>query len=125
MNKRIEIIINKLKIKQMEFAQRIGVSQAYISKLIKDKSEKIPSDSLIKLICKEFNVNENWFRTGEGEMFVQEQAKDLFFALGKSYPDMSEIEKNIMIAYLELPQEKKDVFTDWLKRVIELEKEKP
>lgn len=28
-----------------------------------------PIDSIVSLICREFNVNEKWLRTGEGEMF--------------------------------------------------------
>ena len=30
-----------------------------------------PIDAVLSLLCKEFNVNENWLRTGEGEMFEQ------------------------------------------------------
>ena len=30
-----------------------------------------PIDAVISLICKQHNVNENWIRSGEGEMFEQ------------------------------------------------------
>ena len=30
---------------------------------------RTPTDAVLKSICREFNVNENWLRTGEGEMF--------------------------------------------------------
>ena len=29
-----------------------------------------PSDAIIHSMCREFNVNENWLRSGEGEMFL-------------------------------------------------------
>ena len=53
-----------------EFARSIKVTPAYISKLSKNP-ESVPSDRTIYDICREFNVNETWLRTGEGEMFVQ------------------------------------------------------
>ena len=30
---------------------------------------KVPSDRTITDICREYNVNEDWLRTGNGEMF--------------------------------------------------------
>lgn len=67
MNERIRALIKALKIKQSEFAQRIGVSRPFVSELC--SGAKNPSDRTIADICREFNVNEHWLRTGEGEMF--------------------------------------------------------
>ena len=53
-----------------EFARKISVTPAYISKMSK-QPDSVPSDRTIADICREFNVNEEWLRTGEGEMFVQ------------------------------------------------------
>lgn len=53
-----------------KFARQLNVTPAYISKLCKDK-ENIPSDRTIADICREFNVNENWLRTGRGDPYIQ------------------------------------------------------
>lgn len=68
MNERIRSLIKALKIKQAEFAQRIGVSRPFVSELC--SGAKNPSDRTIADICREFGVNEHWLRTGEGNMFV-------------------------------------------------------
>ncbi|MFR8457518.1 MAG: helix-turn-helix domain-containing protein [Oscillospiraceae bacterium] len=67
-NERIRSLIKALKIKQAEFAQRIGVSRPFVSELC--SGAKNPSDRTIADICREFGVNEHWLRTGEGDMFV-------------------------------------------------------
>lgn len=67
MNERIRALIKALKIKQAEFAQRLGVSRPFVSELC--SGAKNPSDRTISDICREFGVNEHWLRTGEGEMF--------------------------------------------------------
>lgn len=69
MNTRIRELIKALGLKQAEFAQRLGVSRPFVSELC--SGSKNPSDRTIQDICREFNVNEHWLRTGEGEMFVQ------------------------------------------------------
>lgn len=67
---RIMQVVNKSGGNKSEFARRINVTPAYISKLGKDPNS-IPSDRTIADICREFNVNETWLHTGEGEMFVK------------------------------------------------------
>lgn len=69
MNTRIEQVIAALNIKKVDFASRLGVSQPFVSEMCSGR--KAPSDRTISDICREFNVNETWLRTGEGEMFNQ------------------------------------------------------
>lgn len=67
--KQIKELIKTKGLKQVEFANRIKVDQSYISKLLSEKSDAIPSDRLIDDICKEFEVNEEWLRIRQGDMF--------------------------------------------------------
>lgn len=60
--------------KKTEFAQKLNISQAYVSQLC--SGIKMPSDRTISDICREFDVNEHWLRTGEGEMFIQKSPGD-------------------------------------------------
>lgn len=66
---RIEELVSTLNITKTAFAEKIKVTQPYISKLISGNG--IPSDRLIEDICEKFDVDENWLRTGEGEMYIQ------------------------------------------------------
>lgn len=54
---------------QDKFAERLGVTGAAISRI--ESGMRNITDATIKSICREFDVNETWLRTGEGEMFVQ------------------------------------------------------
>ncbi len=58
-----------------EFARKVGLTPAYISKLGK-QPDAVPSDRTIADICREFNVNEEWLRTGKGEMFIPKSRTD-------------------------------------------------
>lgn len=52
-----------------KFASELGVSAAFVSQIC--TGVRGPSDRTIADICRIFNVNEQWLRTGEGEMLVQ------------------------------------------------------
>jgi transcriptional regulator with XRE-family HTH domain len=57
-----------LKLKQLEFAERLGIKQSNLSNI--ETGYSGISDANIRLICITFNVNEAWLRSGEGPVFV-------------------------------------------------------
>lgn len=59
---------NDKKMTQEEFGKRIGAARNTIANY--ETGNRTPSNAVITSICREFNVNENWLRTGEGEMFL-------------------------------------------------------
>ena len=69
MNTRIKAIRKHFDLTQQEFADRLKVSRSNIATYETGKSSL--SDSTVALICNEFNINETWLRTGEGEMLKQ------------------------------------------------------
>lgn len=60
---------NILGLTQEKFAESIGLKRNTIA--MYEIGDKIPSERTIKDICREFNVNETWLRTGEGEMLKE------------------------------------------------------
>ena len=73
MKERIRKLRKALDLTQREFAERIGMKGNTIATY--EMGRAFPSDPTINNICKEFNVNEHWLRTGAGEMFIQ-QSRD-------------------------------------------------
>jgi len=65
---RIDLLIKQKEKNRSKFAERIGVTPAYITMLIAGKNE--PSDLVITSICREYRVQEAWLREGTGPMFV-------------------------------------------------------
>lgn len=68
MKDRIKKIRKELDLTQQEFADRIGIKRGGIANYEIGRNE--PADSVISLICREFNVSEKWLRYGEGDMFL-------------------------------------------------------
>lgn len=66
---RLKKLRKTLDLTQQAFADRIGMKQNTIAQY--EMGRTIPSDAIIFSICREFNVNENWLRTGEGDMFME------------------------------------------------------
>lgn len=94
-----EIRVNN-HLNQSEFAENIGIGQAALSAL--EKGIRNVTDRNIVLICENFNVNEHWLRTGEGEMFVKTDDA-LLTQLSNQYK-LNEVEHKILQAYLRLDE---------------------
>lgn len=67
LNTRLKELRNHLGLSQKDFGSKIFLSQDHISSL--EKGRRSITDRSIKNICNEFNVNEEWLRSGKGSMF--------------------------------------------------------
>lgn len=74
-NERIGEVVARSGLSKTAFAQKIKVSQQYVSKLV---STGVPSDRTIADICREFGVNELWLRHGDegGPMFAPRSRRE-------------------------------------------------
>lgn len=52
---------------QDAFAEKLNLSKNFVWML--EKGERTASDRTISDICREFGINEEWLRTGKGEMY--------------------------------------------------------
>lgn len=59
---------------QTDFGSKIGVKQGTVAGW--ENGVRIPSDSTILSICREYNVNEDWLRTGQGEKYLRLSRKE-------------------------------------------------
>jgi len=66
-NKRIREIRDTIGFTQAVFAKQIAISTSYLGGI--ELNARVANERIIRLIVTEFNVNEQWLRTGEGEMF--------------------------------------------------------
>ena len=82
MNSRIKELRNLLHLSQEEFANKIGLKQGSLSDLETGRAKIV--DRIIILICSQFNVNEKWLKTGEGEIFNTKKNYDEFFLIFKN-----------------------------------------
>lgn len=58
------------------FGKRLGVSRDTINNIERNRLARPEQKlSLLKLMCKEFNVSEKWLLDGEGEMFVSDETE--------------------------------------------------
>lgn len=107
------------KMSQETFAERLGVSRSVIKNIelnaLARPEQKMP---LYKLICTEFNVNEKWLLTGEGDIFsleldentmlveqilndVESPFKSLIFDIMKIYNSLDQTSKIVINNFIE------------------------
>lgn len=69
MENRIRALRKALNLTQAEFADKIGSVQNTITGY--ETGRRVPSNQVLALIARTFNVNETWLRAGEGQMFKE------------------------------------------------------
>ena len=76
-NERVKEVRLAKRLTLEEFGTALGVQKSAISKI--ERGENNLTDQMRRSICREFMVNEDWLRTGDGKMFL-EQAPDELIA---------------------------------------------
>ena len=99
MHDRIKAVRKELGLNQTDFGQKIGVKQGSVAAY--ESGSRSPLDSVIVSICREFNVNERWLRTGEGEMFLElSRADEIAAYVGRVLKDESAFYQQKLLLFL-------------------------
>ena len=107
-----------LHLSQTEFGERLGVSRSVINNIelnaLARPEQKL---SLIKLMCREFSVNEDWLLNGAEPMFIEADAFSLDSFVKEH--NATDLELEILKAYFELKAEDRKKLIEHFKSRLE------
>lgn len=113
MNERVKLLRKTLKLSGEKFGEKIGVKRSAISQIETGKNNL--SDQIIKNICTVYNVNEEWLRTGDGEMFIE--TKESFLNnISKQY-SLDDLDIKIIESYLNLSPYGREFIKNYIKSI--------
>ena len=99
MNERIKQLRKYLGLNQTDFGSRIGIKQTSIANY--ESGTRVPLDTVVASICREFGVSEQWLRTGTGEMFPpRTRAQEIADFAADLLSDEPESTRSVVISYL-------------------------
>lgn len=106
LNERISWLIKELNITKTAFADKLNVSQAFVSQICSGVRQ--PSDRTLADISREFSVSEEWLRTGKGKPFIEVSPdEELDYILGQIGAGADETIVRIIRAYWKLDEKEK------------------
>lgn len=107
MKERIKQIRKKNKMTQVEFGEKVGVKGNTITNY--ETGLRKPTDAVVLSICREFNINEDWLRTGNGEM-QRNIGDDDFSKISTIIGEKDPKARQAIITYWNLSDEDKKLF---------------
>lgn len=117
MKERIRKLRKHFDLTQQEFADRLGIKRGAIANYELGRNE--PVDSVVSLICREFDVNEDWLRNGTGgpdNMFVPKSVDELD-SLSKKY-NLSNADQVLIKKYVNLKSSSREMIINFLTDVV-------
>lgn len=118
MNKRIRELRKALGLNQTDFGEKIGIKQGSIAGY--ESGSRTPIDSVVLSMCREFNVNEEWLRTGDGEMFNPVSQEDEFMrAATELRIEKEEGAMQALIEYWKMTPEQRKLIKDFILSIAE------
>lgn len=125
LNQRIKQLRRNLDLTQQDFAERIGLKQNSIA-LIESGKRNISNQAVLS-ICREFNVNETWLRTGEGEMFnALSRDEQIAYRLGAMLAGQGDtIQKRLIAALSDLDESEWAAVEAFARKLVEQSRDAP
>lgn len=125
MNERIKQIRKSFNMNQTDFGAKIGVKQGTVTGY--EKGIRTPTDAVILSICREFDINEEWLRTGNGEMkLISSEDDEVMKYVGLLLKDKEDFVaqkiKRFIIGYEKLDAEDRKVVENLMRQIFEDEK---
>lgn len=110
---RVKQLRESLELSQSDFASKIYLERSTVSLI--ERQQRNVTDRTIKDICREFNVNEQWLRTGEGTMFNEiPRESEIGKYIGQVLKSDDDFIKNYIISYMSLDEKSKKIVRDFL-----------
>jgi transcriptional regulator with XRE-family HTH domain len=104
-NRRIKQVREALNMTQAAFSRVISLSSGYLAGVEVEKRKV--NDRLVKLICSSFTVNEQWLRTGTGDMFAS-AGNEMFIKLAGLFKELGPKYRRYILKEIELLLEMQD-----------------
>ena len=112
LGERIKKVRRSLDLTQREFGERISIKQNSVAQIEMGRNT---SDQTIVSICREFNVNETWLRTGEGEPF-KKTPDSIAGRLAVEF-GLDEFLQSVVSEYLKLNAEQRKTVRDFVSSI--------
>lgn len=115
MNDRMSELRKYLHLTMESFGEKLGVTRSAISNI--ESGKRNLTDQMVLSICREFNVNEDWLRSGAGEMFLPNPDNELD-AFARKY-NVTRLERVFLEKYLRLKQSERDAVVRFMLEIAE------
>lgn len=119
---RISELIKLLNLKNVQFAQALNIDPSFVSQLISGKRNA--SDRTILDICRIYDVNEQWLRSGEGDIFIEKTREEEIGAfIGDVISGDDEFKKAFISTLAELNEDGWSILRDIAFKIVEKHQE--
>ena len=120
MKNRIKQIRKSKGMTQVEFGEKIGVKGNTITNY--ENGIRTPTDAVILSICREFDINEEWLRTGNGEMkLISSEDDEVMKYIGLLLKDKEDFVaqkiKRFIVGYEKLDANDKKVVENLMRQI--------
>lgn len=124
-NDRLRLIRKTCKKSQEDFGKVIGITKSGVSDIENGRRNVTEQHIIMLRNWSEYNVNEDWLRTGSGKMFMELPPEDEFIAAAAELSrDGDKVAMQTVIEYWKLDSDSKKLFKDFLLKVVENSKNK-